>query len=131
MTASGCNTVVLAAAGSAISQLSQQSVNCLCFCIVCMCADLLCSSIVLARLWGARLVTITFLQHTHPNLPHYEDEEWEWVRGALATVDRRCVAGRECCWHNITAIWVVASIAVRFVLSYCMAHAGPYLQLLS
>jgi omega-6 fatty acid desaturase (delta-12 desaturase) len=36
-----------------------------------------------------RLVTITFLQHTHPNLPHYEDEEWEWVRGALATVDRR------------------------------------------
>ena len=36
-----------------------------------------------------RLVTITFLQHTHPNLPHYEDEEWDWIRGALATVDRR------------------------------------------
>jgi hypothetical protein len=36
------------------------------------------------------LVTITFLQHTHPNLPHYEDEEWDWLRGALATVDRRC-----------------------------------------
>lgn len=35
------------------------------------------------------LVTITFLQHTHPNLPHYEDEEWDWLRGALATVDRR------------------------------------------
>lgn len=34
------------------------------------------------------LVTITFLQHTHPNLPHYEDEEWDWLRGALATVDR-------------------------------------------
>jgi omega-6 fatty acid desaturase (delta-12 desaturase) len=36
-------------------------------------------------------VTITFLQHTHPNLPHYEDDEWDWIRGALATVDRRCV----------------------------------------
>eukprot|EP00879_Flechtneria_rotunda_P030540 GHRR01033184.1.p1 GENE.GHRR01033184.1~~GHRR01033184.1.p1 ORF type:complete len:313 (+),score=84.96 GHRR01033184.1:562-1500(+) len=34
------------------------------------------------------LVTITYLQHTHPNLPHYEDDEWDWLRGALATVDR-------------------------------------------
>jgi fatty acid desaturase len=39
------------------------------------------------------LVTITFLQHTHPNLPHYEDEEWDWLRGALATVDRRYACG--------------------------------------
>lgn len=35
------------------------------------------------------LVCITFLQHTHPNLPHYDDNEWDWLRGALATVDRR------------------------------------------
>jgi len=34
------------------------------------------------------LVTVTFLQHTHPNVPHYADEEWDWLRGALATVDR-------------------------------------------
>lgn len=34
------------------------------------------------------LVCITFLQHTHPNLPHYDDSEWDWLRGALATVDR-------------------------------------------
>lgn len=34
------------------------------------------------------LVLITFLQHTHPSLPHYSDAEWEWLRGALATVDR-------------------------------------------
>eukprot|EP00250_Pteridium_aquilinum_P000344 c10382_g1_i1 orf=195-1328(-) len=34
------------------------------------------------------LVLITFLQHTHPSLPHYSDEEWEWLRGALSTVDR-------------------------------------------
>jgi fatty acid desaturase len=36
------------------------------------------------------LVCITFLQHTHPNLPHYDDNEWDWLKGALATVDRRC-----------------------------------------
>lgn len=41
---------------------------------------------IIVNFW---LVTITYLQHTHPNLPHYEDEEWDWLRGALATVDRR------------------------------------------
>lgn len=34
------------------------------------------------------LVTITYLQHTHPALPHYDSSEWEWLRGALLTVDR-------------------------------------------
>jgi len=34
------------------------------------------------------LVLITFLQHTDPVLPHYTDSEWDWLRGALATVDR-------------------------------------------
>ncbi|KAH7423072.1 hypothetical protein KP509_12G038300 [Ceratopteris richardii] len=34
------------------------------------------------------LVLITYLQHTHPSLPHYADAEWEWLRGALSTVDR-------------------------------------------
>lgn len=30
------------------------------------------------------LVLITFLQHTHPALPHYDSSEWDWLRGALA-----------------------------------------------
>jgi omega-6 fatty acid desaturase (delta-12 desaturase) len=34
------------------------------------------------------LVLITLLQHTDAVLPHYEDAEWDWLRGALATVDR-------------------------------------------
>lgn len=34
------------------------------------------------------LVMITFLQHTHISLPHYDDKEWDWLRGAMATVDR-------------------------------------------
>ncbi|KAI4371263.1 hypothetical protein MLD38_019524 [Melastoma candidum] len=37
---------------------------------------------------NALLVLITFLQHTHPALPHYDSTEWEWLKGALATVDR-------------------------------------------
>ena len=34
------------------------------------------------------LVTITYLQHTHPALPHYDSQTWDWLRGALSTVDR-------------------------------------------
>ena len=34
------------------------------------------------------LVLITFLQHTDHILPHYDNDKWDWLRGALATVDR-------------------------------------------
>ncbi|KAL2114866.1 hypothetical protein VTJ04DRAFT_10529 [Mycothermus thermophilus] len=34
------------------------------------------------------LVAITYLQHTDPSLPHYVEEEWNFVRGAAATIDR-------------------------------------------
>jgi omega-6 fatty acid desaturase (delta-12 desaturase) len=34
------------------------------------------------------LVLITFLQHTDYALPHYTTREWDWIRGALATIDR-------------------------------------------
>ena len=40
---------------------------------------------LIVNMW---LVMITLLQHTHPSLPHYNDQEWEWLRGALSTVDR-------------------------------------------
>lgn len=33
-------------------------------------------------------VAITYLQHTDPKLPHYEDNVWNFTRGAAATVDR-------------------------------------------
>jgi len=34
------------------------------------------------------LVTITYLQHTHRDIPHYRGDEWTFVRGALSTIDR-------------------------------------------
>jgi len=33
-------------------------------------------------------VAITFLQHTDPSLPHYTADQWNFVRGAAATIDR-------------------------------------------
>ncbi|QPG73068.1 hypothetical protein FOA43_000373 [Brettanomyces nanus] len=34
------------------------------------------------------LVFITYLQHTDMSLPHYENSEWTFARGAAATIDR-------------------------------------------
>ncbi|KAI9497792.1 delta-12 fatty acid desaturase [Zychaea mexicana] len=34
------------------------------------------------------LVLITYLQHTHPDLPHYRENVWNFQRGAALTVDR-------------------------------------------
>jgi len=34
------------------------------------------------------LVLYTWLQHTSPDVPHFGDGEWTWVRGALCTIDR-------------------------------------------
>ncbi|CAG8191493.1 unnamed protein product [Penicillium olsonii] len=34
------------------------------------------------------LIAITYLQHTHPAVPHYTPEAWTYTKGALATIDR-------------------------------------------
>lgn len=50
---------------------------------------------------NAFLVMITYLQHTHPSLPHYDSSEWDWLRGALSTVDRD-YGILNTVFHNIT-----------------------------
>ena len=52
------------------------------------------------------LVLITYLQHTHPALPHYDSSEWDWLRGALSTVDRDYGFLNKV-FHNITDTHVV------------------------
>jgi omega-6 fatty acid desaturase / acyl-lipid omega-6 desaturase (Delta-12 desaturase) len=47
------------------------------------------------------LVMITYLQHTHPSLPHYREPEWDWLRGALSTVDRSYGRYLDWAFHHI------------------------------
>nr|AFN53643.1 omega-6 desaturase [Linum usitatissimum] len=47
------------------------------------------------------VVTITYLHHTHIALPRYDSSEWDWLRGALATVDRDYGVLNKV-FHNIT-----------------------------
>ncbi|KAJ2700384.1 hypothetical protein H4R19_005474 [Coemansia spiralis] len=48
------------------------------------------------------LVTITCLQHTDAKVPHYDDDEWNFVRGALCTVDRTYGRVLDVCLNHIT-----------------------------
>ncbi|RLM55098.1 hypothetical protein C2845_PM10G08960 [Panicum miliaceum] len=53
------------------------------------------------------LLLITFLHHTDPEVPRYDDGEWDWLRGALATVDRDYGAFLNSGFHNIADTHVV------------------------
>jgi len=48
------------------------------------------------------LVLITFLQHTDVYIPHFRGEEWNWLRGALCTVDRSFGPILDRCLHHIS-----------------------------
>ena len=46
----------------------------------------------------------TWLQHTHPDMAHYGDDEWSWVKGALSTIDRpysECFGFHDWMHHHI------------------------------
>lgn len=48
------------------------------------------------------LVLITYLQHTDVYMPHFRGAEWNWLRGALCTVDRSFGAVLDHTFHHIT-----------------------------
>ncbi|KAG7191874.1 uncharacterized protein KQ657_002663 [Scheffersomyces spartinae] len=47
------------------------------------------------------LVFITFLQHTGPEMAHYDAKEWNFARGAAATIDREFGFVGEYLFHDI------------------------------
>ncbi|PSN62261.1 delta-12 fatty acid desaturas-like protein [Corynespora cassiicola Philippines] len=59
------------------------------------------------------IVAITYLHHTHPNLPKYDDEAWTFLRGATATVDRDFGWIGRNLFHNIIDYHVVHHLFSR------------------
>ncbi|KAJ2483413.1 hypothetical protein IWW56_000416 [Coemansia sp. RSA 2131] len=47
------------------------------------------------------LVSITYLQHSSPRVPHYNDDEWTFLRGALCTIDHDYGWVLNTCLHHI------------------------------
>ncbi|PWA74899.1 Fatty acid desaturase, type 1 [Artemisia annua] len=37
---------------------------------------------------GFFILSTYYLSHTHPSVAHYDSTEWDWLRGALSTIDR-------------------------------------------
>jgi len=50
---------------------------------------------------NAYLVLITFLQHTDTYVPHYRGESFNWLQGALCTIDRSFGAFQDHMLHHI------------------------------
>lgn len=73
-----------------------------------------------ALMWGMPwlwvnhwLVHITYLQHTDPQLPHYDPSDWTFARGAMATIDRDFGFIGEFFFHDIIETHVLHHFCSR------------------
>lgn len=79
------------------------------------------------------LTSITFMQHTHPEIPHFMKDEWTWLRGALSTVDRSMGNFVDSKLHHIVDSHVVHHIfsdmpfyGAKEATPYVKEHLGTY-----
>lgn len=79
------------------------------------------------------LTVITYMQHTHPEVPHFDSEEWTWLRGALSTIDRSMGWFADAKLHHIVDSHVVHHIfsdmpfyGAKAATPYVKAHLGIY-----
>lgn len=73
------------------------------------------------------LTSITFLQHTDQKVPHFSDKEWNWLRGALCTVDRPINSWMDNKLHHIHSHHVVHHLFSKLP-SYHAAEATESLK---
>ena len=59
------------------------------------------------------LVLYTWLQHTDVDIPHFDDEEWTWVKGAFMTVDRPYGGLLDFMHHHIGSTHVAHHVDAR------------------
>ena len=79
------------------------------------------------------LCMITFMQHTHPDVPHFNDDEWTWLRGAFSTIDRTMGPLADYKTHYIVPSHVAHHIfsdmpyyGAMEATPYIKAHLGKY-----
>ena len=53
------------------------------------------------------VVAVTYLHHTHPDVPKYEDEAWSFLKGATATIDRDFGWAGRYLLHNVIEYHVI------------------------
>ena len=66
---------------------------------------------VMSYLWVNHwIVAIIYLHHTHPDVPKYEPEAWNFLKGATVTIDRNPEFDGKHLLHNITDFHVIHHI---------------------
>mmetsp|Transcript_24536 Transcript_24536/g.80782 ORF Transcript_24536/g.80782 Transcript_24536/m.80782 type:complete len:387 (-) Transcript_24536:401-1561(-) len=73
------------------------------------------------------LCAITFMQHTHEAVPHFDAEKWTWLRGALSTIDRSMGPHVDWRLHHIVDSHVVHHIFSEMPF-YGAKEATPYVR---
>lgn len=73
---------------------------------------------------------ITYLHHTHPNLPKYTAESWTFVRGATATMDRDFGIAGTHFLHNISSDHVTHHLFSRIPHYYTRIASDAIIPLL-
>ncbi|KAK8006769.1 cell division control protein cdc31 protein [Apiospora arundinis] len=64
------------------------------------------------------LIAITYLHHNHPDVKHYDENGWTFVKGALATVDRDFGWIDRYLFHGIIGTHVVHHLFARIPFYY-------------
>ncbi|KAI0127647.1 fatty acid desaturase [Xylariales sp. AK1849] len=64
------------------------------------------------------LIAITYLHHNHPDVMHYDENSWTFVKGALATVDRDMGWIDRHLFHGIIGTHVVHHLFSRIPFYY-------------
>jgi len=79
------------------------------------------------------LTSITFMQHTHPDVPHFGENEWTWLRGAVSTIDRTMGSFVDSKLHHIVDSHVAHHIfsdmpfyGAKAATPYIKEHLGQY-----
>lgn len=75
------------------------------------------------------LVLITYLQHTDVYMPHFRNKEWNWLRGALCTIDRQFgpLGLFDRTLHHITDTHVCHHLFSTMPFYHCL-EATPYIK---
>lgn len=68
------------------------------------------------------LVMFTYLHHSDPTIPHYRKEEWSFVRGVLATVDRPLLGWMGRFFLHNVSINLAASISFFTLTDLQISH---------
>jgi len=78
--------------------------------------------------FNAWISSVTLLHHTHPDVPWYRNEEWNYLRGALSTVDRDYGIEN---WHHNIGTHVVHHMFTKlphYNLTKATTHIEPVIR---